>query len=132
MKHHLIRAAAIGFILFIISAVIIANRGEGGNWWSFIHDIPYGDKVGHVGLMGTLCFLCNLAFPCRSIKLPSGLVTPATLTVFTLVSLEELSQAFIPSRSCDLFDWLADIAGIILGQTAALLILRRQKAASEN
>ncbi|MDP4778860.1 MAG: hypothetical protein NWR03_09120 [Akkermansiaceae bacterium] len=91
MKHHLIRAAAIGFILFIISAVIIANRGEGGNWWSFIHDIPYGDKVGHVGLMGTLCFLCNLAFPCRSIKLPSGLVTPATLTVFTLVSLEELS-----------------------------------------
>ncbi|MGJ8642803.1 MAG: VanZ family protein [Luteolibacter sp.] len=132
MKRHLIRAAAAGFILFIISAVIIANRGEGDNWWSFIHDIPYGDKVGHVGLMGTLCFLSNLAFPCRSIRIPSGLVTPATLTVFTLVSLEELSQAFIPNRNCDLFDWLADLTGIIVGQTAALLIIRFRRAPSEN
>ncbi|MEP2777082.1 MAG: VanZ family protein [Luteolibacter sp.] len=132
MKRTLIRVAAVAFILFIISAVVIADRGEGDNWWAFIHDIPYGDKFGHVGLMGTLCFLCNLAFPCQSFKIPTDLVTPATLAVFILVSLEELSQAFIPNRSCDWLDWLADIIGIFLGQTAALLILRRHNAPSEN
>lgn len=132
MKLHLIRATAVAFTIFIISAVIIANRGEGDDWWAFIHDIPYGDKVGHIGLMGTLCFLCNLAFPCRSIRIPTDLATPATLTVFSLITLEELSQAFIPNRNCDLFDWLADITGIILGQTAALLILRVRGARSQH
>ena len=67
----LLRILAGGFILFMLVIVTIANRGEGGRWWAFIHSIPCGDKLGHVGLMGALCLLCNLAFtPRRFLFLP--------------------------------------------------------------
>lgn len=132
MKHHLIRTAALSFILFLITAITIANRGQGGNWWAFIHHIPYGDKIGHIGLMGTLSFLCNLAFPRPSVKILTIPATPATLIVLTLVTLEELSQAFLPNRNCDLLDWLADLLGIALGQITALLILRSRNAPAKS
>lgn len=119
-----IRLAALAFGLFIIAAVIIANRGEGSQWWSFIHKIPYGDKLGHIGLCGTLSFLCNLAFPSRPFGHRPFLVTRTTLVLLTIISLEELSQLFIPTRSFDLFDWLADLIGLAAGQTAALLCNR--------
>jgi len=103
----LLRILAGGFILFMLVIVTIANRGEGGRWWAFIHSIPCGDKLGHVGLMGALCLLCNLAF------------TRVTFILFTLITLEELSQAFIATRTCDPIDWLADLTGLALGQMAA-------------
>ena len=107
------------FMLFMLLIVTIANRGEGDRWWSFIHGIPYGDKLGHVGLMGTLCLLCNLVFTPRRILFLPPVITRATFVIFTLVTLEELSQAFISTRSCDPLDWLADLAGIAIGQMAA-------------
>jgi polysaccharide biosynthesis protein VpsQ len=118
----LLRIIAGCFILFMLVIVTIANRGEGDRWWSFIHGIPYGDKLGHVGLMFALCLLCNLAFaPCRFRFLPS-FITRVTFVLFALVTLEELSQAFISTRSCDPLDWLADLVGLSLGQIAASAI----------
>jgi hypothetical protein len=119
LKLHAIRLAALVFGLFIIAAVIIANRGEGSSWWSFIHSIPYGDKIGHIGLFGTLGFLCNLAFPNFQIRQLPKFITATTFFLLILISLEELSQDFIPSRSCDLLDWLADVIGLALGQLSA-------------
>ena len=116
-----LRIFAGSFILFMLLIVAIANRGEGDRWWSFIHAIPYGDKVGHVGLMGTLCLLCNLAFTPRGCRFLPVSVTRVTFILFALISLEELSQAFISTRTCDPLDWLADLAGLALGQTAAIL-----------
>jgi polysaccharide biosynthesis protein VpsQ len=117
-----LRILAGGFILFMLVIVTIANRGEGDRWWSFIHSIPYGDKLGHVGLMGMLCLLCNLAFtPRRFCFLPS-FISRVTFILFALITLEELSQAFIATRSCDLFDWLADLTGLALGQICATII----------
>ena len=55
------RIAALAFIAFMITIITIADRGEGSRWWGFIERIPYGDKVGHLGLIGTLSLLCNLA-----------------------------------------------------------------------
>lgn len=115
------RIAALAFGLFIIAAVIIANRGEGSSWWPFLHHIPYGDKLGHIGLFGTLSFLCNLAFPAFRLRFLPHFITATTFVLLTLVSLEELTQAFIPSRSCDLIDWLADLIGLALGQFVATL-----------
>jgi polysaccharide biosynthesis protein VpsQ len=121
----MIRGFAIGFIFFLISVVVIANRGEGDDWWPFISRIPFGDKAGHLGLFGMLSLLCNLAFPR---KIPSRLpffITRATLALLSIISLEELSQAFIPARSLDIADWLADLLGLACGQTLAFFILRR-------
>lgn len=122
-KMMLIRAIALGFILFLMAVVVIANRGEGNDWWPFITRIPYGDKVGHVGLFGTLSLLCNLAFPNRHPSRLPAFITKTTLVLLIIISLEEISQAFLPTRSPDLFDWLADLLGIACGQALALAIL---------
>ena|SRR6478672_1701061 len=109
-------SAAVSFIVFFIWIVTIADKGESTPWWSFIERIPYGDKLGHLCLIGTMSFLCNLAIPSRKLWF-------ATLTTFFLLlvlSLEELSQAFIKTRHLDLFDWLADLAGLGIGQLVAM------------
>ena len=74
----LLRVLAGGFILFMVMIVIIANRGEGDRWWSFIHAIPYGDKLGHVVLMGTLGLLCNLVFTPRPLRFLPAFITRIT------------------------------------------------------
>ena len=132
MRRRAIRIAALGFGLFIIAAVVIANLGYGGICWPFLDRIPYGDKLGHVGLFGTLGFLCNLALPRFRIRRLPRPVSAVTLVLLVLISLEELSQTFIPSRTCDLYDWLADVVGLAIGQNAASvlshLILKKQTA----
>lgn len=120
------RALALGFVAFLVAIVVIANRGEGAQWWPFLDKIPYGDKFGHVILFGTLCFLCNLAFPNFRLRFLPRFVTTTTFVLFILISLEEISQAFIPSRTCDINDWLADLLGLGIGQTASVLIRRKQ------
>ncbi len=122
MKRHLSLAAALAFIAFIITIIVIADRGEGARWWSFIDRIPHGDKLGHLGLIGTLSLLCNLAF---SAGKPARFITRTTLVLLVLLTLEELAQAFIPTRTCDFFDWLADLAGLALGQITAGLLRER-------
>jgi len=122
MKRAFAIFAAFCLVAFFITIVIIANRGEGNLWWGFIGRIPYGDKLGHLGLTGTLSFLCNLAFPSRhKDNRILTVINRPTLVLGILLSAEELSQAFIPSRTCDAADWLADLTGLALGQFAAHL-----------
>ena len=110
-------AGALAFLAFFVWIVIIADQARGVPWWSFIGRVPHGDKVGHFCLVGTMSFLCNLAFPSRKHRI----ATTATLVLLALLSLEELSQAFVPSRHLDLLDWLADLAGLAAGQTSAAI-----------
>jgi len=121
MKRTLPRIAAVAFILFFITISVIADRGEGSRWWGFIDHIPQGDKLGHVVLIGTMAFLCNLAIVPRPRAWLPRFITLTTLVLLVLLSLDELAQAFIPTRTCDIFDWLANLAGLALGQTAALI-----------
>ena len=132
MKNSLRTAAALGFIGFLIVIIAIADRGEGDRWWSFIGAIPYGDKVGHLGLMGMLSLLCNLAFrPPQPGFLPRW-VTLTTCILLVALSLEELSQALNPHRTCDWYDWLADLAGLALGQWIAFRLRPLQKSEVED
>lgn len=117
--------AALAFITFFLLIIRIANRGEGEQWWSFIHHIPYGDKVGHLGLVGMLSFLCNLASLRWRWKFLPRWITPITLILLLLLTAEEISQAYQPHRTCDIFDWIADLAGLATGQWLAILIGRR-------
>jgi hypothetical protein len=111
--------AAVGFIIFFIWIVGIANSGNGSLWWSFLDRIPFGDKLGHLGLIGTMSFLCNLAFPSRRCGFPLRFITLTTFILLILLSMEELSQGFIKTRHLDFYDWLADLAGLGTGQFLA-------------
>ncbi|MFU8892638.1 MAG: VanZ family protein [Luteolibacter sp.] len=113
---HLFRFLAISYILFLIAIVILINQSENGHWWTFIHTTPYADKLGHLGLTATLGFLCNLAFTKKPLSLRP---TRITLILLLIVSLEEISQVFIPTRNFDLLDMLANSIGLALGQLAA-------------
>lgn len=107
-------------MVFFLAVIVIADRGEGDRWWAFLLRIPGGDKLGHFGLVGVLCLLCNLAIPWRQhLRLPAAM-TFTTAVLLTLLTLEELAQAFLPHRTCDLGDWLADLLGLALGQWMAL------------
>jgi hypothetical protein len=125
LKSNFIRASALGFFAFLVIVVIIADRGDGEKWWPFLGHIPYGDKFGHIGLFGILGFLCNLAFPNRWPSRLAAFITKTTFVLIVIVSLEELSQAFFPSRTLDPIDWLSDLTGLAIGQIAALVILRK-------
>ena len=118
-----IRIAAIGLGLFIIAAVVIANLGYGESCWPFIYHVRYVDKVCHIALFCTLGFLCNLAAPNFRLSFLPRFITATTFVLLILISLEEISQAFISSRNCDPADWIADLVGLALGQFAAISIL---------
>jgi hypothetical protein len=130
MNRTLSRIAASAFIVCLITIIVIADRGEGARWWAFLDGIPYGDKFGHLVLIGTLSLLCNLAIPTQSCAWLPRFITLTTLVLLVLLSLEELAQAFIPTRNCDFFDWLADLAGLVLGQSAAAGLLAQMETTS--
>ncbi|MGL4398846.1 MAG: VanZ family protein [Luteolibacter sp.] len=111
--------AAAGFIGFFIWIIVIADKGEGVRWWSFIDSIPGGDKAGHFALVGILSFLCNLAFTRWTVRRVWS-VTPVTWGLFVLIALEEFSQGFIPHRHLEFLDLLADLAGLAAGQMLAM------------
>jgi polysaccharide biosynthesis protein VpsQ len=129
-KPNLIRALTFGFVAFLIAMVVVADRGQGSQWWPFVERIPYSDKLGHIALFGTLGFLCNLAFPSRRWGFHPLAITLTTLVLLIVISLEELSQRFIPSRSFDTVDWLADLIGLAIGQLTATALMSRSTSRS--
>lgn len=121
----LLRCLAFSFLVFFVAVVIVANRGGGDPLWGFLVRHKHGDKLGHLGLVCILCFLFNLALTLRPLPRLPGFITTVTFILFSLLTIEELSQSFISSRTCDLFDWLADVCGLALGQVSALFIRSR-------
>lgn len=120
--------ALIVFSVVLGSIVYAADIGVGLRYWGFLHRIPLGDKMGHLGLMFTFSLLANLAFSVRGVRGSRQLLL-GTLIVTLLVVGEEISQCWIPGRSFDLLDLAADFMGIACGDLLSrILWLRRQPA----
>ena len=118
---NLTRLAALAFLLFIVWVIYMANAGHNSVFFDFVAAIPYGDKLGHVGLFGTLTFLTVLASQFAGWMLNNTRLYFAAIAVTLFVIGEEISQAFIPSRTFDVADLSADAVGILL----AILVLRK-------
>ena len=120
-----------GFAVFIGLVIRAANTGQGRRYWSFLDSVPYGDKLGHVLLMGTLCFLLNVALRCRTVPVGGLPILLGTLLVSVFVIGEEISQLFLANRTFDLVDLLADAIGIALASLLAwMMVGRRRKVSS--
>lgn len=72
--------------------------------------IPYVDKIAHFGFYGVMGFLCAL-WRRESGDGARPAILIGLLFASTVGALDEGHQYWIPGRSMDLFDWIADTAG---------------------
>ncbi len=120
-----------GFVLFFFLVLVAANAGFGQRYWAFLGDWPAGDKVGHFALFGTLAFLVEAGWRRRCFgggdgggrrrRFPVGIVGVA---IFAVV--EELSQAFLPTRGFDWWDMVASLAGVAAAWAAVEGVWRKK------
>ncbi len=74
------------------------------------------DKVIHMGVFGLLAMLCYISFinlKNQNTFKSSPLLWSAVLTIIYGAS-DEIHQYFVPNRSSEVLDWMADILGIII------------------
>ena len=123
----------IGFIVFLIFVVIIANLGLLPSFFPFIYQIPGGDKIGHFFLMGLLSLFVNIALKTKKVRLLSKNILLGSLIVMAVVTIEEFSQIFLEYRSFSIIDLLFDFFGIIIfGYLADYLHHHKNNKVSQN
>jgi hypothetical protein len=93
-------AVAWAGLIFWLSS---SSDAQGGFW--LIEWIPYGDKVAHAVAFGGLALLLHLASGRWWIAL--GLTSLYGIS-------DEIHQAFVPGRSVDMTDWIADTVGALM------------------
>ena len=129
------RAVAILLAVVAIAATVLiavaADRGTLPPALERIHAFPGGDKVGHLGIYGTLAVLLELGVEGRTRRLAGASVSAGGLWVALAATLEEVSQVLYPAtRTPSLLDLGAGLAGIALGVAAARRILRARVVCS--
>lgn len=96
----------------IIWAITQANSGSHNAVFKWIAALPYGDKIGHFLLFGSLAFFLSLALKRASFRLFRNRVYWGCALVLGFALTEEASQHFLPTRTLDIWDFAADTAGI--------------------
>jgi VanZ family protein len=99
---------------FIGWIIVQANNGSSSIFFDLVHLIPYGDKLGHFILYGTLSLLTVIAFNYKcwlvlNYRLPIG-----AIIILLIAIMEEVTQLFLSNRAFDMADISADIAGIFI------------------
>lgn len=121
------RLALISFGLFLCCLVVLADLGRGRWLFGMAESIPGGDKLGHFVLFGLLAFLVNLVLQVAVVRWGRLTILKGSALVMVIVMAEELSQLFFVSRSFELLDLAADLAGIyVFGQFAGLYLKRER------
>ncbi|MGB0897986.1 MAG: VanZ family protein [Psychrobium sp.] len=116
---------AICFFIFILWAIYVANTGQSNGLFNVVSTLPYGDKIGHFCLFGILTLFANLATRCRTFKMKKFSIYWGSFSVWIFVTIEELSQHFLPTRTLDIYDYIADLIGIIIFSCLAFLLNSR-------
>lgn len=126
VKRGVVTGLASGFAVCFAGIIWAADVGRLRPVLDRIERVPYFDKVGHLVLVGTLAFLCNLAIHPRP-GTPWWRITLTTWVLLGLLTLEEISQHYLPHRHCDAADWLADVAGLALAHGCWWLWVNRKR-----
>lgn len=80
-----------------------------------IGHIPLGDKSLHFLMMTVLSFLFNASFRGRQAKIGGMSILLGSLLAGGIITLEEFSQVFIPSRNFEFLDMVCNYAGVFTG-----------------
>ncbi len=116
-----LKRAGLATTYFAVVALIIwlADHRDTQFVFSWLQALPGGDKLGHFLIIGGFAFTLNYALCCRTVPIAGAPVLLGSLIVLALAAAEEVSQLFIPGRSFDLLDFVADALGIwLLGRLA--------------
>lgn len=99
-----------------------------GKEYFFFHfsNMPFGDKISHFVLIGTLALLVNLSLQNRRIKIGTRYWLLGSVIVLIGVTLEETSQQLFANRSFDLVDLAANYVGIYCFGWLAIMLLRKK------
>ncbi|MFN3581325.1 MAG: VanZ family protein [Pseudomonas sp.] len=120
--YKLVSATAICLFIFMVWIIYLANTGSSSVFFDFVRSIPYGDKLGHLGLFGFLTLLAVIGSRFRTFALGTFRLYYGAAVVALFAIGEELSQAFIPSRTFDLLDLAANSVGIVLAVCVTYLM----------
>ena len=84
---------------------------------AYMPDVKINDKIEHFLAFGGLGFLLHLSLRIQN----KFLILKKIPWLFTIIivacyaAFDELHQLFIPGRSCDIKDWIADMIGVSIG-----------------
>lgn len=121
------------FALLLLAIVIANNSGTLPDFLYRLYLVPFGDKIGHLLLTGLLSLLVNLSLSCRKTRLASRDFLLGSLLVGGVVTLEELTQIFFPTRNVSFYDLLSSYLGIwLFGRLADWLSIRQKTRVSTN
>ncbi len=104
----------LAFFLFILRIIFLADSADYNFAFKMVGHIPYGDKIAHVLLYGMMAFLLNFGLNFKCIRFFGFPLQLGAIIVLIFAVFEEFTQYYIPSRTFDLGDLLADVVGIIL------------------
>lgn len=115
------KTLAIGWLLLMCFLFVMpsTNLPKGG-WWV---DIQL-DKIVHIGLFAGLIFLWASAF---ELHLPATKWIVLVLAVLYGTLVELVQKQWIPNRSFDVYDIIADAAGAVLGLFVWLRVYKKNK-----
>ena len=103
-------------MLFFIAILIGANSGYLHQWIPDALTNTWWDKAGHVFFTGLLAVLANEALRYRFFKFGEIKILVGTLIVVFLITIEEFLQQFLPTRSFEMLDLIADYSGIVVAE----------------
>lgn len=117
-KHSTLRsritlAFALSLFAFIIWIIHEANIGRDNILFQFVRATPYGDKIGHFFIAGFLSLAANYTLRYRCWQFKKLRVPYGSFIIFALFMFEEASQGFLATRSLDIWDAIANSAGIL-------------------
>jgi polysaccharide biosynthesis protein VpsQ len=107
--------SAVAFVVWVI------RSADGPGLPGFItrlYNFPYGDKLGHFLLMGSLAFLMMLTLAPRY-------QFPGLGVLAALIAIEEFSQRFFFGRHSDWLDLACSLAGLVVLGGLGMWLKRR-------
>lgn len=109
----------LGWALAALWALVLFLQSSSSTAGSFLARFPDGaDKVAHAAAYGVLGAFLTLA---------TGRIWLATLLALAFGVTDEFHQYFVPERSADLLDVLADGSGALLGASLVAFLSRLRR-----
>ena len=105
------------FVLIFILLSMPSSGEPGTGWLSYLLELPFADKIIHIGLFGSLALSIFFHFEQYSnISFRSTRTKALSLIACILygIGMEFYQKYFVPSRSLDVIDMLADAMGALL------------------